>query len=117
GLRRPSASAKDMRRIVRRLLKAVRPPRKVRDNLWVWSPIVLPWHGNPIIRRINRGLLGAGLKLWLSILGLKRQWLWTYNPLSTEFFNLDRFSCNIYHCVDEIKAQPGMPVAILEQAE
>lgn len=117
GLRRPSASARDVRRIANRLLKAARPPRKARDNLWVWSPIVLPWHGNPLVRRINRALLGAGLWTWLKLLGLERQWLWTYNPLTTEFFDLDTFSCRIYHCVDEIKAQPGMPIEVLETGE
>jgi glycosyltransferase involved in cell wall biosynthesis len=117
GLRRPSASARDMRRIAKRLFKAVRPPRKVRDNLWVWAPIVLPWHGNPYVRRINRALLGGGLRAWLKLLGLKRQWLWTYNPLTTEFFDLRSFPCRIYHCVDEIKAQPGMPVEVLATAE
>lgn len=117
GLRRPSARARDLRRIARRLLKAARPPLKVGENLWVWSPIVLPWHGNALVRRINRTLLEAGLWTWLKLLGLKRQWLWTYNPLTTEFFDLRSFSCAIYHCVDEIKAQPGMPVEILEAAE
>lgn len=117
GLRRPSASARDLRRIGRRLLKAVRPPRQVRENLWVWSPIVLPWHARPLVRRINRALLGAGLWTWLKLLGLRRDWLWTYNPLSTEFFDLASFNRRIYHCVDEIKAQPGMPVEVLERAE
>lgn len=117
GLRRPSASARDLHRIGRRLIKAARPPREVRENLWVWSPIALPWNGNALVRRINRALLGAGLWTWLKVLGLKGQWLWTYNPLTTEFFELDTFNCSIYHCVDEIKAQPGMPVETLETAE
>lgn len=117
GLRRPSGRARDLQRIGRRLLKAVRPPRQVRENLWVWSPIVLPWHATLLVRRINRVLLGAGLWTWLKLLGLRRDWLWTYNPLSTEFFDLASFNRRIYHCVDEIKAQPGMPVGVLERAE
>ncbi len=117
GLRRPSVSAHDLRRIARRLIKAAQPPCKVRKNLWVWSPVVLPWHGYPPVRWLNRMLLSGGLWLWLKFLGLKRQWLWTYNPLASEFFNLASFSCRVYHCVDEIKAQPGMPVEILASAE
>ena len=117
GLRRPSASARDFARIAKRLIKAVRPPRKVRDNLWVWSPIVLPWHGNACVRKINSLLLNAGLWTSLKILGMRREWLWTYNPLTTEFFDFSTFNYCIYHCVDEIKAQPGMPVETLERAE
>ena len=117
GLRRPSASTRDLARIAKRIVKATRPPRKVRDNLWVWSPIVLPWHGNPIVRKINKLLLNAGLWICLKILGMRREWLWTYNPLTTEFFDFSTYNYCIYHCVDEIKAQPGMPVDTLEQAE
>jgi glycosyltransferase involved in cell wall biosynthesis len=117
GLRRPSASTRDLKRIFNRLLKAIQPPRKVRDNLWVWSPIVLPWHSNSQIREVNRFLLGLGLWFWLKVLGLKRDLLWTYNPLTAEFFDLSSFKGRVYHCVDEIKAQPGMPVEVLESAE
>lgn len=117
GLRRPSASARDLVRMGKRLFKAARPPRKVRDNLWVWSPIVLPWHGNPTIRKINRLLLNSGLWISLKILKMRKDWLWTYNPLTTEFFNFSTYTQSIYHCVDEIKAQPGMPVTTLENAE
>lgn len=117
GLRRPSASARDFKRIINRLLKAVRPPRKVRDNLWVWSPIVLPWHDRVFVRKINRMLLAAGLSFWSSLLGFKKPLLWTYNPLTAEFFDLSRFFYKVYHCVDEIKAQPGMPVKLLEASE
>lgn len=117
GLRRPSASASDLKRIVRRLFKAARAPQKISENLWVWSPIVLPWHNKPVVRRLNRALLSAGLWAWSSTLKFKQPWLWTYNPLTTEFFDLTKFSCRIYHCVDEIKAQPGMPVELLEATE
>jgi glycosyltransferase involved in cell wall biosynthesis len=37
--------------------------------------------------------------------------------MTTEFFDIDKFSNRIYHCVDEIKAQPGMPVQTIEAAE
>lgn len=117
GLRRPSATARDFHRISRRLIKALKPPRQVRDNLWIWSPIILPFHNNSFIRQLNRMLLAAGLWVWLKKLRMRQQWFWTYNPLTTEFFQLDRYPCRIYHCVDEIKAQPGMPTQLLEQAE
>lgn len=117
GLRRPSASARDLRRIFWRIFKALRPPRKVRNDLFVWSPIVLPWHGICIINWFNRVSLRSGLTFWLVFMNMKRDWLWTYNPITTDFFDLSSFQRCIYHCVDEIKAQPGMPVEALEHAE
>ena len=117
GLRRPSASARDIKRIFRRLLKALSAPRKVKSSLWVWSPVVLPWHDIRFIRKLNRTMLKMGLKFWSFVLKFQKPWLWTYSPLTTEFFNLSDFSYRIYHCVDEIKAQPGMPVKLLEVSE
>lgn len=49
--------------------------------------------------------------------GFQKPILWTYNPLTSNFLDLNRFKFKVYHCVDEIKAQPGMPVSILETAE
>ena len=37
--------------------------------------------------------------------------------MTTEIFDLSSFGCCVYHCVDEIKAQPGMPAALLEDME
>lgn len=117
GLRRPSASARDIRRVIKRLRMAAKAPRQVKENIWVWSPVVLPWHSNGLIRAFNRVLFSVSLSRWLKKLGMKREWLWTYNPLTSEFLGLQSFQTSIYHCVDEIKAQPGMPVKTLEVSE
>jgi glycosyltransferase involved in cell wall biosynthesis len=117
GLRRPSLSKKDFKRITKRVLKAVSVPKKVEENIWVWSPITLPWNNNKITRRFNKIFFMSILKIWAKLLHFKYEILWTYNPLTTEFMDIDIFKTTVYHCVDEIKAQPGMPVDILMRAE
>ncbi|WP_426719829.1 hypothetical protein [Enterobacter cloacae complex sp. 285F6] len=37
--------------------------------------------------------------------------------MTTRFLEPGDFGYVVYHCVDEIKAQPGMPVEILQDAE
>ncbi len=117
GLRRPSASAQDTRRILKRLQKLAAGPRKVRENIWVWSPFVIPLQKYSLVRRLNRFLLSAMLKFSLRKTGIKQEILWTYNPLTIRLLNVQGFKKIIYHCVDDIKAQPGMPANIFEQAE
>jgi glycosyltransferase involved in cell wall biosynthesis len=117
GLRRPSASRQDLRRIGRRLRKAVGAPRQVRDHVWVWSPIVIPLQGNPAARGLNRALLSRGLAYWLGKLGQRAQILWTYNPMTLQLLDVDPFEQLVYHCVDDISAQPGMPSAALTESE
>jgi len=117
GLRRPSASAQDIRRIAKRIFKALQPPRQVRPHLWVWSPAVIPLHRNTIARWINRALLSLGLKFWLGMLGIRRKVLWTYNPMTSQLLSLASFETIIYHCVDDVKVQPGMPREEIERSE
>lgn len=117
GLRAPTATGRDLSRIVKRLKRGMRPPRQVRDNIWVWSPIVIPFQGSAAIRRINRQLLRAGLRLWTSRLKHRRELIWTYSPLTTRFYDLEAPKGVVYHAVDAIDAQPGMPAATIREAE
>ncbi len=117
GLRRPSASSQDFGRIVRRLLRGLRPPRRVRERLWVWSPIVIPLQRYPLVRALNRLSLVAGLALWSRWLHLRHDLLWTYNPMTMRLFPTKGFGSVVYHCVDEIGAQRGMPAREIGEAE
>ena len=117
GLRQPSATAQDLGRIWRRLKKGLRPASAVRENLWVWSPLVIPLQRYGWVRGFNKLLLAAGLRFWMWRHGISSDVMWTYNPMTLEFFSNERFACTVYHCVDEIKAQPGMPVAQIEAAD
>lgn len=117
GLRRPSASSQDFKRVLKRLKTALRPPQEVRNNIWVWSPIILPFLSYSLVRKFNRFFLGYALNFWLKKRGFKKSIFWTYNPLTMDLLDVGSFEALIYHCVDEIKAQPGMPFQLLEQSE
>ena len=43
GIRAPKANARDVSRIWGRLKRLWRPPQKVADNLWVYSPATIPF--------------------------------------------------------------------------
>ena len=117
GLRRPGLNRRDARRILRRLVRALRLPREVRPGLWVWSPAVLPWHGARGARRLNRAWLRLGLSLAIRRTGLDPGLLWTYSPLTPELYDLERFSAVVYHAADDIAAQPGMPAQAIAASE
>ena len=117
GLRRPSAHAQDLARIARRVRRTLAGPRQARPDLWVWSPLVLPLQRFAAVRALNRRLLSGSLARRLRRLGFRDPLLWTYNPLTTRLLRTERFERIVYHCVDDIAAQPGMPAAVLEAAE
>jgi glycosyltransferase involved in cell wall biosynthesis len=119
GPRAPAAvqAASDRRRIWRRLRHGLRPPRQVRPGLWVWSPLVLPGAQGGWPLRGNRLMLRLGLAAWRRLLGLRADWLWTYNPMTLAVLDPDPWRLLIYHCVDAIQNQPGMSVAAIEPWE
>ncbi len=107
----------DRGRIWRRLRHGLRPPRRVRPGLWVWSPLVLPGARGGAALAFNRLVLALGLALWHRLLGLRADWLWTYNPLTLAVLEPRPWRRLIYHGVDAIQAQPGMPAAAIEHWE
>lgn len=117
GLRHPSASTQDIGRIFKRLYKSAIGPRQVQKNLWVWSPPTIPLQNNPLIRQFNKLLLSTMLKFYMSRRGMKQEILWTYNPLTIHLLNIKDFKKIVYHCVDDIKAQPCMPGNIIKRGE
>ena len=117
GIRAPRVGAADRTRILRRLRRMLQLPRRRLNGLWVWSPPVLPGGHAGLGLQINRCLLRTGLWLAARWLRLRRPILWTYNPLTTLYLDLNRFAASVYHCVDRIQDQPGMPQARIELNE
>lgn len=108
GLRAPRRQAQDFGRIFRRLVKGLMPPRQQKTNLWVWSPLVLPGVRGQLATRINRLILLGGLALARRWLGMRAELLWTYNPKTLAYGMPGPYATLVYHCVDDIQAQPDM---------
>lgn len=117
GLRPPRVGAADRTRILRRLRRMVQPPRRRQQRLWVWSPPVLPGGNQGLALAFNRLALQLGLTIVRRLLGFQQPLLWTYNPLTLLYLDLKQFSGSIYHCVDRIQDQPGMPFDVIELNE
>lgn len=117
GLRRPAATRKDFTRIFRRLGKSLRGIRQVRDNLWIYSPLVIPLHNNAAVRFLNREILIKAIRLYSRRLKFNTPLFWTYNPFSVELLDRLRISMVVYHCVDDLSAAPGMPSTAIKEAE
>ena len=117
GVRGPRVDRSDSGRILRRLRRGLRLPRKVRPGVWVVSPLVLPGKVRGLTGLLNRWSLNVSLFVADLALDLRRPLLWTFNPQTRAYLRLSRFQAVVYLCVDRIQAQPGMPVELLESAE
>ena len=117
GVRGPRVDRSDVGRILRRLRRGLRLPRKVHSGVWVVSPLVLPGQVCGLAGLLNRCSLGFSLFVADLVLDLRRPLLWTFNPQTQSYLSLNRFQAVVYLCVDRIQAQPGMPVGLLEVSE
>jgi glycosyltransferase involved in cell wall biosynthesis len=116
GLRRPQLAGRDVKRILRRLRRGVAPPRSV-DGLHVLSPLVVPLHRFAAVRALNRRLLPWLVRRAARRLRLNRPILWAYVPQAEALLDALDPSLVVYHCVDDIAAQPGIDGASFRAAE
>ena len=117
GLRQPTLARQDRGRLIKRLRRFFISPRLVTPRLWVVSPLVLPGIRSRFLTLINRFLLSLTLLYVYLRLGFNCDVLWTYSPATTSYLNPRRFKHSLYHCVDDIGAQPKMPTLALDRLE
>ena len=109
GLRQPTISGQDLGRLWRRLWRGIQPPRLVEPNIWVLSPLAIPFKQHwPMMRKINQGWLSLCLKLFMVGKGFKFPMIWTYHPFVLEAIATLDHGPLVYHCVDDLSAIPGI---------
>lgn len=102
-------------RIIRRLRSALRAPRRVREGVRVVSPLVLPaWDRRPA-RWVNRMALAIQSGFW-RLNRFSPDVVLTYSPITLVAWPRLKWPI-YYHLVDDISTQPGMPQALIRQAE
>ncbi|MBI2822345.1 MAG: glycosyltransferase [Acidobacteria bacterium] len=115
GTRTPRASARDLRRMVDKLRQFCRGCQRPARNLYVVSPLAIPFHGSRLSRRINRWWLAYWLRRICRELGFENPISWSFIPSAADIVGTLGERCVIYHCVDEFSEFTGTnKAAILE---
>ncbi|MCX7956699.1 MAG: glycosyltransferase [Endomicrobia bacterium] len=118
GLRRPTLQKKDILRMVWRLIKFFKGVSNPQENLYVYSPLVLPLHKYKIVRYINDMILKLQLDIIIQKFDFKKNIiLWGYVPNMIDFLKRYDEILSVYHCVDELSANPLIPKDFVKQKE
>lgn len=117
GLRRPVLQRKDFKRIIRRLRRFVQGPIKINDKLYTYSPFLLPFYKFRVIRRLNHLILTMVLKKLIKKLELDKPIIWSYVPNAVYLKDKLGSKLVVYHCVDEIAANPLIPGKVVLEME
>jgi len=102
--RRPQVSSKDFRRVFQKFAGFFKGLLQVQEGIWVLTPLYIPFHGNPVIRELNRRLLGAQIRRALAQLQIRHAVTYTFAPTSADVVGTLGEDSIVYHCVDEFSA-------------
>ena len=108
GLRAPKANGRDLRKICRKLLSAVRRPRRVGERMWQMSMPQIPFRRLPFVRRLNMSFGRFLIRRALKRLGFARTVSWFAVPHPGFLANAFGESVVIYYCIDDYAALPDV---------
>ena len=118
GLRRPGFNRMDLSRMGARLRRAAAPISKVRDNLWVLSPLSIPFgRRHATVNRFNNLLLFSRIRAWQRAHGMIQPLVWTYHPYLPDDLTSIGAHKLVYHCADDVGAIPGIDRKAFDLAE
>ncbi len=114
GIRRPQSSARDLRKLWRKLARALAPPQPVADRIHVATIPQIPFRSLPLIGRLNVWLGARMTRRAMRQLGFgPRRISWFVVPHPGALAQRLREDLAVYYCIDDYAAYPGMdPVAI-----
>ncbi|PIQ89394.1 MAG: hypothetical protein COV72_03365 [Candidatus Omnitrophica bacterium CG11_big_fil_rev_8_21_14_0_20_42_13] len=104
GIRPPAL--RDIPRIKKRIInwfKSVKGFREERDNLYIYSPIFIPFPYSRLARWVNRYLILSHLKRWLKLMKFDNPIIWTFLPTGTALdiiANIEKKALVYYYIAD-----------------
>ena len=107
GNRNPSASVRDLKRVLKKIQAFGRGCREVAENIHTFSPLAIPFHGSAAARALNRFFVAWSVRRAYRRLGFKNPITWTFLPTSGEVVGALGEKLIVYHCVDEFSEFTG----------
>lgn len=107
GVRTPTL--RDISRIGKRLknwLKGISGIRKQGQNLYIFSPLVLPFPYSRLAEWINKHLLMSVLDKWIKAMDFSDPIIWTFlpTPLALDIIDSIMKKIVIYYCIDNFSS-------------
>lgn len=118
GVRSPGL--KDISRLKKRVVswfKSTKGFRKEADNIFVFSPMVLPFPYSKFAGWINRRLLIEPIKRWIRAMSFRDPILWTFLPTSTALDIINEFDDRkllVYYDIADFGALTDNPKRLKE---
>lgn len=117
GLRPPGKSMADLRKIGNRLVGFFSGKMMAKKNLFILSPIIIPFHNYHLVRWLNGLILSVYLRFYCWWLGFSKPLLWIFLPTGLQLVGRLGESLSIFHCVDKYSQNPGVSAKEIQAME
>jgi len=117
GMRKPQASGRDLRRLLRKLAATLRRPTRVADNLWHCTVPQLPFRRIPGIDTINRWFGRWAVKRAARMAGIGRRISWFVVPHPGFLAGRLGEDLCVYYCIDDYAAHPGVDSELIARRD
>jgi len=118
GIRPPKVNKSDLSRILNRLKSGFSSPKQVDKNLWVLSPLALPFKQHwKLMKLLNQGWLGLRIKFFMWRKSFNKPLIWTYHPYLLQVIHFFEHGSLVYHCVDDLSSIPGVDASSFNKEE
>jgi glycosyltransferase involved in cell wall biosynthesis len=117
GFRTPQATRRDLKKIFRKLVLALRGPHRLSERMWHLTLPQIPFHGLRWVRRLNAALGGFACRRAMRRAGIRSPILWFMTPHVQHLAGQlgERFV--VYYCVDDFAAMPGIDGQAMAQMD
>jgi len=119
GTRSPElASGRDLAKIARKVRGFAQGPVRMAENLWVYTPLVLPFPHARAAVAVNQRIVRATLASLRRRLGMDSYQLWAFIPTALPYLGMPGERLAVYYCTDEwsrFSYVDGAKIADMEQ--
>ena len=113
GSRAPGKNPRDVRKLWRKLSRALAPPQKVGERFYVATVPQIPFRRLPMMDALNRRLGAYLVRRAMKKIGFGKRISWFVVPHPGPLAKRLGESLTVYYCIDDYASYPGMdPVAI-----
>jgi glycosyltransferase involved in cell wall biosynthesis len=108
GLRAPSASGRDFRKLWRKLRRAAKPPQRVGEHMWVMTMPQIPYRRFPFIGQLNQWYGRHVIRRALGQLGFRQFISWFVVPHPGALAGRLGENLVVYYCIDDYSGLPDV---------
>jgi glycosyltransferase involved in cell wall biosynthesis len=117
GIRAPQTTARDFRKLWRKLAAAAAPARRIHDRLSVQTIPQIPFRSLPFVNLLNRRLAEVLARREMRRLGFGKRISWFVTPHPGALAGRLGEDLIVYYCIDDYAAYPGMDPVVIQQLD